>query len=238
MSSAGYAIRCWAPEHHPPAPLTPAGAGPIVWRKNPEGFGRSSRRQPSALLQSAMWRWVMAPGVADVRRDDIFPAHLRKRRTARVCWAGVPLVALLVCGCGGDSNDEAVGSNPPAPAPSPSPSPAPAPTPSPEPGPTPTPVPGPPPAPSPEPAPIPGPPPGPAMAIDSGVLATAICTSTQSIHGQPRVLAGVPGRPDLGYATASQNCTADSVPVYFLSSGSFQGMPDDLYTRTWTLGPT
>ena len=67
------------------------------------------------------------------------------------------------------------------------------------------------------------------MMIDGGVLATAICTSTQSIHGQPRVLAGVPGRPELGWTTASQSCTADSVPVYYMSSGSFQTMPEDMH---------
>jgi hypothetical protein len=50
------------------------------------------------------------------------------------------------------------------------------------------------------------------------------------------VLAAVPGQSGKGLTTASQNCTADSVPVYFMSSGSYQRMPEvphypDLFMR-------
>lgn len=126
-----------------------------------------------------------------------------KRATTVRLVTAASLVSLVVCGCGGSSNDEAVASNPPAPAPAPAPDPAP--------------------------APAPEPVPAPALSVDTSVLAAAICTSTQPIHGQPRVLAAVPGDPDKGLVTASQDCTADSVPVYYLSSGSYQRTPEIPY---------
>ncbi len=167
----------------------------------------------------------MADGAASEKRPDFIPGGRWKGRSAQAHLA-TGLLALVLGGCGGDSSDQAVAGNPPAPAPSPSPSP----------GPGAAPPPGAPAAPEPDPNPAPAPEPAPTLTVDSDVLATALCTSTQPISGQPRVLAAAPGRPDQGLVTAAQNCTADSVPVYFLSSGGYQGLPEvpyyaDLFLR-------